>query len=144
MIFRPCDNSSCPEKIIDSGLKSLHHNANTLDIFCQNKLIEIEPNLYLTNTANWVSIVLKVFLVYMYDVIIVQSMNILGSTAATIKCSSAAATCNSTNKIVPLLIYWRSRNIFCRVTRKVKFRRRLFPPFLPVSLNSVPFFIFSQ
>ena len=40
----------------------------------------------------------------MYDVIIVQPMKILSSTAAINNCSTAAATCNATNKIVPLLI----------------------------------------
>ena len=54
----------------------------TLIFFYKNTLIEIEPQLFLTKTANWVSIVLKVFLVYMYDVIIVQPMKILSSIAA--------------------------------------------------------------
>ena len=49
-------------------------------------LIENEPHSFLTKTANWGSIVLKVFLVYtyesallvyMYDVIIVQPVKIL-------------------------------------------------------------------
>ena len=39
----------------------------------------------------------------MYGVFIVQPMKTLSSTAAINKCSSAAATCNSTSKIVPLL-----------------------------------------
>ena len=54
----------------------------TLIIPHKNTLIEIEPHLFLTKTANSGSIVLKVFLVYMYDVILVQPMNILSSTAA--------------------------------------------------------------
>ena len=54
----------------------------TLIILDKNTLIEIGPHLFLTKIANWVSIVLKVFLVYMYDVIIIQPMRILSFTAA--------------------------------------------------------------
>ena len=54
----------------------------TLIILHKNTLIEIEPHLFFTKTANSDSIVLKVFLVYTYDVIIVQSMRIQSSTAA--------------------------------------------------------------
>ena len=57
-------------------------NSTTLIIPHKNTLIEIEPHLFLTKTANWGSIVLKVFLVYMYDVILVQPLKILISTAA--------------------------------------------------------------
>ena len=55
---------------------------STLIISHKNTLIEIEPHLFLIKTANWGSIVLKVFLVYMYDVILLQPMKILSSTAA--------------------------------------------------------------
>ena len=54
----------------------------TLIIPHKNTLIEIEPDLFLTKTVNWGSIVLKVFLVYMYDVFLVKPMKILNSTAA--------------------------------------------------------------
>ena len=47
----------------------------TLIIPHKNTRIEIEPHLFLAKTANWGSITLKVFLVYMYDVILVQHKN---------------------------------------------------------------------
>ena len=53
----------------------------TLIIPHKNTLIEIEPHLFLTKTANWGSNILKVSLVYMYDVNLVQFLKILNSTA---------------------------------------------------------------
>ena len=48
----------------------------TLIIFYRNTHIGIESQLFLTKTANWVSIVLKMFLVYVYDIIIAQHVKV--------------------------------------------------------------------
>ena len=64
------------------GASETLYGWNTLIIAQKNTFIEIEPHLFLLKTANWGSIILKVFLVYKYDVFLVQPIKILSSTAA--------------------------------------------------------------
>ena len=76
------ENSKYKKSELSSASNNNWICRNTLIILYKNTLIGIEPRLFLTKTALCVSIVLKVFLLYMYDVIIDQPVKILKSTAA--------------------------------------------------------------
>ena len=81
-ILKKKENRICKSWIECKIIVIFRHIYNTLIIPHKNTLIEIKPHLFLTKTANWGSIVLKGFFIYMYDVVLVQPMKILSSTAA--------------------------------------------------------------